>query len=134
MPEFKPKPYTSGAVSGIKIALRATAAGAVYVSVTINKATQEQHFGAAMPKGTRFAVTLNSDPNKCHVMGILKDPNGAIEAKPGMKGTITLNMARWTSCPTTSQRAKPCAVAAADVGALMIRLPEWAKPKEGITG
>ncbi len=129
MPEFHPKPHSAGTASGIKIALRKTSAGSVYVSLTINAEAQAALFGGPVAKGTGFVVTLNSDANKRHILGLFRQDGAAITARSSMRGAIALNMSAWRGCTDQSQKATPCPVIRNEKGVVMLRLPKWAQPE-----
>lgn len=129
MPEFHPRQHSGSTASGIKIALRKTAAGTIFVSLTINAEAQAALFGGPVAKGTGFVVTLNSDANKRHILGLFRKDGAEITARGGGKAAIALNMSAWQGCPETSQKAAHCPVIGAQKGVVMLRLPKWAQPE-----
>lgn len=126
-PPPAPPPPGTGFTFSLQVTKRITKARLI-----IRADKQDQFFGGSVAgKAFSAQVGRGSDEGK---LRLVLDPQGDLEAKPTMKGSVIINMRAWDLLPKDKRPAAACEVLSAPSShELILKLPSFCKPS-GVDG
>lgn len=127
-----PRAAKTASGTGISFGLRFTKGRGGVARLTFNEEVQKIVFGGPVG-GKRFHAQAGRGSDEGRLR-LVVTPDGEIEAKPGIKGSVSLSMATWDLLPRDARPAGSCKVHSRPSNVeVILELPAWSRPS-GVGG